>query len=330
MNTLIQDILVPTDFSEVANNALAVAIAMAKRHQAKLHLMHVVQPNYFTVLDNTTHLVNYNDWEVIESINKENLNKYAKAMVEKYDIEIKTEVNIGYISESIEKYADSINADIIVMGTHGSSGIREFFIGSNTYSVIKNANAPVLSVPINFQATEFENVLFPVRNIDGIEDKYRSITQILKANKAKINLLGVAHYHDFESFDVVTEQVQNLIKKIKTDNINVTYNNQFCDNIAKFILEYAEAEKSDLLVINANLDNDWKRFFLGSYTQRIVNHAQIPVLSIKPQITKLEFENVLKTKTNEAKVEFPKKLSYPGIGTMKNYQHNTDQNTVLV
>jgi nucleotide-binding universal stress UspA family protein len=237
----------------------------------------------------------------------------AEEIRKEFGVKINPIATMGYVMESIERYSENLKVDIIVMGTHGNSGVREFFIGSNAYSTIKNATCPVLTIPINSSKTTFENVLFPVRNIDGAEDKYNSVTQILKANHSKVELLGIANFNDFSAFDRITDTVTSLKNKMQNDNIEVVHNNEFCENIADFILDYAETTNSDLLVINATIDNDWKRFFIGSFAQKIINHAKCPVLSIKPKVIKHEVENTLRMKMMEAKEQINNQLTFPQI-----------------
>ena len=103
---------------------------------------------------------------------------------------------------------------------------------------------------------------------------------------------------------------------MQNDKIEVVHNNEFCEDIANFILEYADTSNSDLLVINATIDNDWKRFFIGTFVQKIINHAKCPVLSIKPKVTKYEFENIFKMKVMEAKKQINNHLTFPQISVL--------------
>lgn len=310
----IKNILFPTDFSDVANNAMNTAIAIAKRHSAKLHLFHVLIPQYISPVGNVQFGgIDFNDWQEMENKMNESIETLASSLSKLHEIEVTTHVNTGYVTEAIYKTAADLQVDLIVMGTHGMSGVREFFIGSNAYSTIKNAYCPVLTIPDSFKSTDFLKVLFPVRNIDGVDEKYHSINSILKANHSKVELLGIAEFYDFAAFDFVSEKVKELISKMKADNIEATYHNEFCDNIPDFILERAEVTKPDLLVINATIDNNWKRYFIGTYVQKIINHALCPVLSIKPPINKIELKAALNTNMKDY-ISIPEKLILSQVG----------------
>ncbi len=278
----IKNILFPTDFSPSANNAIKVAVEIAKSHSAKLHLLHVIIPHYVSMIGEIPFGTTYDAWADLEKINKQNLEDLAKSLRKKHQISVSIHTKIGYVSDTIEKTTHQHDIDLIIMGTHGSSLFKELLMSSNTFQTIKNAGCPVLTIPAQFKATEFLNVLFPVRNVAGIDEKFHAISHILKSKKSKIELLGVVNFYDFESFDSVSAKVSELIIKMADKDIETSYRNVFCSHIADFILEYAHFNQSDLLVINANIDTDWKEYFLGTYAQKIINQAKCPVLSIKP------------------------------------------------
>lgn len=279
----IENILFPTDFSSTANNALNVAAKIVKSHSAKLHLLHVIIPQYVSMIGEIPFGTTYDAWADLEKINKQNLESLAKSLRKKHRISVSIHTKVGYVADTIEKTTHQQDIDLIIMGMHGSSLLKDILMGSNTYQTIKNSVCPVLTIPSEFKANEFLNVLFPVRNVAGVDEKYHAISHLLTSNKSKIELLGVVNFYDIESFDAVSAKVNELIIKMEDGGIETSYRNVFCNHIADFILEYAHFNQSDLLVINANIDSDWKQHFLGTYAQKIVNQAKCPVLSIKPQ-----------------------------------------------
>ncbi len=187
------------------------------------------------------------------------------------------------MADTIEKTTHQQDIDLIIMGTHGSSLFKDLLMGSNTYQTINNAVCPVLTIPAEFKTNEFLNVLFPVRNVAGVDEKYHAISHLLRPKRSKIELLGVINFYDIESFDAVSAKAHELIIQMEDRGIETSYRNAYCNHIADFILEYAHFNQSDLLVINVNIDSDWKQHFLGTYAQKIVKNAKCPVLSIKPQ-----------------------------------------------
>jgi nucleotide-binding universal stress UspA family protein len=280
----IKNILVPTDFSETANNALNVAIAMATRHNATLHLINSVR-----TLQCDAPLDSYKTGskQMLLWMNaaKEHIEKHKNNIVKHYKLEVKAFAEFGSVAASIGQYVKENEIDLVVMGTHGNSGWKEFFIGSNALAVIKECTCPVLTIPPGFTKTSFDSILYPVRNVSGALEKYEYIKTIMQANKSKIHLLGIVADDDFDEFDLMEKKLKEIIEYVKTDKNLITFETSKSLNISSKILDMAHKRRDDLMIINSTLDFKWKKFFSGSYTQQVVNHAHIPVLSVKPELT---------------------------------------------
>ncbi|WP_158728817.1 MULTISPECIES: universal stress protein [unclassified Flavobacterium] len=287
----IKNILVPTDFSDCANNALKVAIGMAKRHNATLHLLHSVEPIYFgrtyNVLGSMVDLQS-----TMVNIGTTNLLVHEQKIVSVQGINVNTFCAVGSVSSIVDNYVIEHNIDLVVMGTHGANGFKEFFAGSNTYDVIKSATCPVLSIPQSFDKTGFNSILFPIRAVDGVIEKYDYIKPIVEKNDAVIHILGVAFENDMQERYAVNVDFDTVKKAINHDATYMTYEAVQSTDIADTILAVANKRNDDLMIINATLDKKWYQFFKGNYTQKIINHSKIPVLSVKPELTPVLVEIV--------------------------------------
>ncbi len=284
MQYQISNILVPTDFSETANNALQVAIAMAKRHNAQIHLLHVIRPQVnMDPMGMQTSLTGM-ETTFIDAAT-ENMQKHRQAIQKNNDVVVNIQVEVGSVAICVSNYALSNQKDLVVMGTHGVSGWNEFFLGSNAMAVIKECFCPVLTIPPSFNKKSFDSILYPIRNVDGVVEKYDYIKPIIEKNDAKIHLLGVAEQNDQYEITVLTNKLKAVREAILHNNEYISYETHQCDNIAQKVLEVAHERNDDIMIINATLDKKWYNFFSGSFTQQIVNHAKIPVLSVKPALT---------------------------------------------
>jgi nucleotide-binding universal stress UspA family protein len=269
MQTSFKDILVPTDFSGLAANAMITAIEMCKRHDAVLHLMHVVENRPSTASTET------------EKNSRDELSALAKKIFIRHSIRIQQYLEFGNPAKVIGDKAIELNCKLIVMGTHGSSGFRELFIGNTAYSVIKNTTIPVLTIPGKKQVINFDKILFPIWASRGIMDKYDFIKPVIEKNNAELVILGLSL--SSELFDI-KDRKKELLQLGESLGMNETrFRSVFhvCKNYAKKVLETAKKEKADLIVINASLDHTWRKFFVGPYARQIVNHSKIPVLSIR-------------------------------------------------
>lgn len=278
--TSIKNILLPTDFSELSQNALSTAVAICKRHDTTLHVLHVVENKVMIAPPDAIKAAIYVIPE-LEKTGAENLAGLKRKMAKKHNINIQTYMEYGNPSDAIRDKAIELYCELIVMGTHGASGFREFFIGSNSYNVIKNTTIPVLTIPGKKKVKEFRKILFPIRATKGIMEKYEFIEPIIEKNNAEIFIAGLSMTGEDYKLSPMDEEVRELGKSLRTQNVQFKSDNFICKNYAKKVLELSRKEKVDLIVINASLDYNWQQFFIGPYTQQVVNHSRVPVLSIR-------------------------------------------------
>lgn len=278
MKTQIKSILIPTDFSDLSESALKVGIAIAKRQNAEVTLLHVVDLLPYLL---PTEVLLTNSKEVLSRMGNR-LQELSEKIHKDTGLKAVVKVLEGTPSDSICKFANEENISLIVMGTHGVSGLREFFIGSEAFRVIKNSTCPVLTIPGNWQKTDFEKVLFPVRINPGTMDTYFYARPIIERNNSELFLLGLYE----QKKDMVEEEISMSINKVKQqlDNDKVVFKSEISESkdFPAKTIEMAMQYEADLIILTANLDHNFKAFFVGPFVQQVVNHSRLPVLSIKP------------------------------------------------
>ncbi len=281
----IKNILVPTDFSETANNAVRVAVGMALRQKANLHLLHVVETSYIGITPDGSGIMGSLEMPDLKNALDLLLKQVQHISDIHKNLSIKMLLDTGAVSQCVNKYIHEQTIDLVVMGVHGISGVKEYFMGTNTYEVIKQAYCPVLSIPSSFDEVGFNSILYPVRNVDGVVEKYDYVKPIVEQNDSAVHILGVCNEIDTEEVFLLSKKVTSVMETIEHNKSHVTCDVINCEDIAEKILEVAENRMDDLIIINATLDKKWYQFFKGTYTQKIVNHSKIPVLSVKPELT---------------------------------------------
>ncbi|MEO6672681.1 MAG: universal stress protein [Ginsengibacter sp.] len=281
----IRNILVPTDFSETANNALRVAVGMAMRQHANIYLMHVVESANVGITPDGYGLLGTLEMPDLDKAADLLRKQQQQISVTNKDLPVKTVLDTGSVSNCINKCIQENDVNLVIMGSHGSSGVKDYFMGANTYEVIKQAACPVLSIPASFDEVGFSSILYPVRNVEGVVEKYDYIKPIVEQNDASLHILGVSHEVEMEDLFLLSKKVEAVIEAIPHDKNYITCEIINCWDIAQKILEVAEKRMDDLMIINATLDKKWYQFFKGTFTQKIVNHSKIPVLSVKPELT---------------------------------------------
>src|ERR1051326_2928173 len=166
----ISRILVPTDFSETAALAVEHAAYMAVLCNAELVLLHLIAEPAFVPTDyETVTLVNTDDeTEVVISAR---LNAMKKKLENEYGISVMSVYDTGRIGSGIAETAQRTQCDLIIMGTHGASGLEEFFPGSNAHRTASAAPCPVITLKANAKRIGFANIVMPIDNSEHSRQK---------------------------------------------------------------------------------------------------------------------------------------------------------------
>ena len=281
MKTKITSILIPTDFSELSESALKVGIAIAKRQNAVITILHVV--NMYSHYGTPDVLLQESGKTPdLIMLMSDKVMGLAADIQKRSGVRITGKLLSGVPAESICQFASDENINLIVMGTHGVSGLRERFIGSAAFRVIRNAPCPVLTIPGNWQKTDFEKVLFPVRLKPGMLEKYFYARPIIEKNNSEVMLLGLADEKKSETVNEVSLLMDKLKVQLYTDKVLFHTSLSPSMDFPKTIIDSAIEFEADLIVLSANIDYHFKSFFVGPFAQQVVNHSHLPVLSVRP------------------------------------------------
>lgn len=276
----IKKILVPVDFSGTSLIALEHAKKMAKLCEAEIILLHVEEKSgnlLFTKNIGGQHLQIENRLDDLVKESGKNGIKVISLML------------TGKPRRKIVQAADQYHADLIIMGTNGSSGFEEFFVGSNAFGVVNDANVPVLSIRPNTKVVGFDNIMLPIDKTLHSHEKIHHAAKLAKFYDATLHLVA------FYKHDEDPEELRVLRKKIAQDEEffrrkGVAYISEIHEvrSVAKGTMEYAEKLDVDLIIImTEQQENAFSDLFLGPAAQQIVNHSRIPVMSIRPEIGEL-------------------------------------------
>ena len=279
----IKNILIPTDFSETADLALAHGANMAHLFNAKIFLLHSVETHNPVAAPGEPALVLQEENMYAEGVAQ--LNKLAGEITRKYNVEITALAVKGKPAAAITNAVKENNIDIIVMGTHGASGFEELFIGSNAHKVVNLATCPVISIRVTTKTVGFSNIVVPISNDMHSRQKINNVIDIASKYNSTVHLLGLLQTDDSmddKKFQLKLESVETLLKK---DNVKFTTKIIRAQNTAVEAMKFSEEIGGDLIVIMTQHESDLTGMFLGVGAKQIVNHSKIPVMSIRPATT---------------------------------------------
>jgi nucleotide-binding universal stress UspA family protein len=272
----ISHILIPIDFSESSFNAFESAVAIAEMNNASVTIIHVQDNTFESDLSNTSagYKIDDNSGDI--------LNALADAVQSKLGKVPRVILGEGPISATIVNAAGKYSCDLIVMGTHGASGFREMFIGTNTYKVIKYASCPVLIIPTKKKFKEFRNVFFPLKPLPGAFKRYDLVRCMRSKNEeTSLQILCLSSIKDEDDEQLIEYLVDELKERLNGEPTKIHTQYSFGSNIAEKVLKAADEVRADLILLTPSIDITNKQFFIGPYTQRILHHSKTPVLIVK-------------------------------------------------
>lgn len=296
----IRRILVAFDFSDSSMNAFDTAVAMAKRHHARITLVHVIDNTSFVVAEGGK-ILPVREIGELQDRGFQSMKRLIQNQVPDSGIQCMRRSEVGNVASTVITIAKEEAADVIVMGTHGVSGVHKFFVGSNTYKIIKNSPIPVLIVPPGRRWEHFRKILFPIRPAVGCLDKYDFVRKIIRKNNAEMHIYGVAEAKSGDIVNIIAA-VDYLKSQLDEDGILNTLSFFFGSSFDTKILETAKEINTDLIVLTASLD-EAPQLFAGSLTQRILHFAQFPILALKPDMGE-EHLKILKWLREEVNTTF--------------------------
>jgi len=135
------NILVPTDGSASSEGAVEHAIELAKQYDATLHTLYVVDTGAYSAMEVGSDVV----VEALREEGKQAVNRVAEE-AESEGIQVNTAVETGIAHRSIVDYVENEGVDLVVMGTHGRTGVGRFLLGSVAEKVVRTADVPVMTV----------------------------------------------------------------------------------------------------------------------------------------------------------------------------------------
>lgn len=275
-------ILVPTDFSKPALLALETAANIARKANARIILLHVIEQPHsesFSVSGE----VSYNeDWEdkiftyrLIEKC-RASLEKEA-ARLRQLGLKVTQELKLGNAYHAISNMISDENADLVVMGTSGRSKLEEMIIGSNTEKVIRHAHCPVLTVHGKPGTTEFKNIVYATSMTDSEKEFAKIVQNTQEMYGSTIHVVRINTPNNFQPDTVVNKVMENFVKKVKLENYTLNIFNHYTEE--EGIVHFAESIDADLIAMSTHGRTGFAHVLVGSIAEEVANHAKRPVLT---------------------------------------------------
>ena len=272
-------ILIPTDFSVYAEFALDAAVSIAKKTNGQLYLYHCadVPDDWEDLSPEIRYKDEYNKSKAVWV--RDRLNRMSSE-IEKQGLDCQTFYTGGKFLQNIDEMTAKEDFDLIVMGSHGVSGKQEWFVGSNTQKVLRKVKTNTLVIKQEMKGAEFKNPLFVTGLISDDKaalEKYLEFLKNFETEKLHLVCIDTASFFT-EPAAVMLAALEDF--KNSVSGFEVVTHFYKGHSIDQGIRKYAVENKIDIIGISNHIRHPFKRFFRGSNVEILVNHSDVPVLSI--------------------------------------------------
>lgn len=270
-------ILVPCDFSDPAVQAFKFAAQIASQSKGQITLLNVVE---IPVMHDTVLMPVLSFEEAFLKEAKEKAEKNFLKMKERWAKEVKVayQVVYGATANTIREVAEEIKADVIVMGTHGASGLKEWVIGSNAEKIVRTSSIPVIAIKKQVKG-DIKNIVFPITPSLDDEALFQRIKALQYFMKATLHLLFVNTPGVFLRDNVSKPQMEALAKRLLLKDYRIHVCNDLSeeDGIRNFTTEM----KADMVALGTHGRRGLNHLLTGSIAEDVVNHLDCPIWTYK-------------------------------------------------
>ncbi len=267
-------ILVPLDFSQTADKALDAAISIAQAHNMSLLLVHVVHVPMVDAVGPLGYAADAH--QVLFKGAREAMDKRL-ALVKQHGIEVEGKILDGFVADTLEDQVKESQAQLLVMGTTGASGVLERLIGSNATHLLHRIKIPMLFIPEKSGPFDPKQVLFATELERDDRKPLAHALGLLLPFKAEVELL-----HVNANLQLDLQANTPLLEALQTEfpQTNLKLREITADSASEGLELYLLDNPTDLLVMVPQRKNWLDRLFEGSTTRNLAMQARLPMLMV--------------------------------------------------
>ncbi|MEN8789895.1 MAG: universal stress protein [Flavobacteriaceae bacterium] len=274
-------ILLPTDFSANARNAIDYAVKLFEKYDCLFYILHTYTPPFYRM----DYLIGGPPFSAIPDmgvdISMEGLERTKADIIKenanpKHRFKMVSAFNL--LTDEINNLAAEKELDMVVMGTQGASGAREIFLGTNTVYVIRKASIPVMAIPASFDYKQVNKILFPTDYWSKYrEEEISTLLDIAEASNAEVTVLHVKEEYE------LTEKQQENKSHLRSLLKDVTHHFQELRGalMPQAVMDHIDEHQFDLLVMMNRQHGFLERIMWRQNVDQIGFHVQVPFLVIR-------------------------------------------------
>lgn len=277
------------DESKDSIHALKVAEILSKKFKSRILGISVI-PEYYAVVNvfPPAEKAKFHDWidHNLIARNKENMEKLKRELSKK-DIKFDYEIIKGIPSKSITKFAEDENADLIVLG-RGRLPERTI-LGGTALKVLRTSRIPVLTVRHDKLTGSIKKILVPIALSHGLSKNFDYAMELSREFGSGVDILNVVEvgYHHYPP--ELAEQLKGFAHRELQDTVgksriteNIDIHTVTAVNGWRGIVDFAIQKKSDLIVMMSYGGGRFKKEFIGSVSEKVIQESPCPVITMTP------------------------------------------------
>lgn len=268
-------IVVAFDFSKGSMQALEYAIMIANRISTQLCLVYVSKSESLEHLFPEQNNNNRNEA-------KKRFEELISGLKDKYQGKITYKIRTGKVYKEVVNLANSLDALMIIAGSHGVSGFEEFWIGSNATKIVTYSDCPVITVRQGFNAQKLmSKIILPIDSTRQTRQKAPFASLLAVAFHAEVHILKLYSSKIKSIRNLVDGYSSQVVKYLQAKNIRFKIAEMEASNLTSVTIEYAKDIEADLIAIMTEQETTASNILLGTFAQQMINNSPVPVLSMR-------------------------------------------------
>lgn len=269
-----------TDFSEISENATDYAFLIAEKTKLEVEVTHIINTPLDWIKLNLEQEKLYPETQSEINIAKNNLHSLIQKFEQK-GITAHQDLIFNVGVENIPKYIAGDQDSLLIMGTHGASGIKEYALGSNAQKVIRKADSPVLVVKRKPEQEDISKIVLASMFDENQHQAFKKFHLFSNILKLKYALLYINTPYNFKETPDIDNLLSNFCKLEHVEDCQSFIYNAL--NEERGLKGFMENKEFDILAMATEGRSSLAQLFSPSLTERIINHLDIPVLSFRNQ-----------------------------------------------
>lgn len=274
-------LLVPTDFSQASHNAVKYSVELAKEFDSQITLFNAFHPLPYN--PESYAYISNEEMDAVRLNSHDTLSQLSNII----NTELKTpstyECSLGLAADEVEKIEKTLNPDLIVVGSHGSSNFERAIMGGTTLALAKGLSTPMLVIPEKSKYKSIDKILFATDFHDNDISSIKDICAFAEHFDSKVIAVHVTdneHLRKYER-DAIVKFSDSIMEKVGYDNLEFELVDD--NDVEHGLNSFIKKNEIDLLVLAKSQRSFFSRLIMPSITNKMVYHTDIPMLIIKAE-----------------------------------------------